>query len=194
MSAKTADTLDNGATAQGEALANVFIDTVQNQGNSLMRFVKDLFDLSLDGRKAFRVKIEHMLKEQRAYVREQDGTPQHEQLKKALASASVRLSEAVTISKAFDAGFNPVWEQDSTGKWLCRHADQYHNYHSVVSLARLFLDTSASNGPTVKRGRKATPLLEKAVNYISKLGLTEEEMEKLAELLQASAESDHDTN
>ncbi len=190
MSKKTADTLDNGSVAQGEALADTFIKAIQDQGNSLLRFVKDLFDLSLDGRKSFRVKIEHVLREQRAFVAEQKDTPEHAVLEKTLRSFSVRMSEAVTISKAFDAGFNPVWEQDSTGKWTASHDSKYHGYHSVVALARTFLDTAASNGPTAKRGRKATPALEKAVNYIAKLGLTDPEFSQLITLLQEAAHTE----
>lgn len=187
MSAKTADSLDNGAVAQGDALADAFIETVKSHGNALMRFMKDLFDLSLDGRKAFRVKIEHILKEQRAYVKSQDGTPEHEQLAKTFASFQVRMSEAVTVSKAYDAGYNPLWETDSTGKWTANSNGKYHGYHSLVGEARVFLSSGASGGPTMKRGRKATPALEKAVNYITKLGLSDEELEKLAELLKEAA-------
>ena len=186
MSQKTADTLNNGAVAQGDALADAFVETVKSHGNALMRFMKDLFDLSLDGRKAFRVKIEHILKEQRAYVASFKDKPEHEHLSKTFASFQVRMSEAVTVSKAYDAGYNPVWETDSTGKWAASSNGKWHGYHSLIGEARVFLSSGASGGPTMKRGRKATPALEKAVNYIAKLGLTDEELAKLAELIQES--------
>lgn len=73
MSQKTADTNVNGATAQGEALATLFNEHCAGEGSRLMRFMKDLFELSLDGRKAFRVRVTAILKEWRDLVNSHEG-------------------------------------------------------------------------------------------------------------------------
>lgn len=179
--------------AQGIALASLFIKHIQEQGNSMLRYIKDLFDLSLDGRKAFRVYLTEQLTEQRAFVKAHEDTPHHAMMKRTLASATTRQSEAITISKAFDAGFNPEWEKDSTGKWCAKVEDQYAQYHGLVAFARGFLESSAA-GPTQKRGRPAKDKLTKAQEYLAKLGLEPSEVETLKEWLSEATPSDTETN
>jgi len=185
--------IETSGDAQGIALATLFIRHIQDQGNAMMRYVKDLFDLSLDGRKAFRVYLTDQLSEQRAYVKSQEDTPQHAILKRSLGSATVRQSEAITISKAFDAGFNPLWEHDSTGKWCAKVEDEFAGYHALVAFARGFLESNAA-GPTQKRGRPAKDKLTKAQEYLSKLGLEPTEIETLREWLAEATPSDDQTN
>lgn len=171
MSDKTADTLENGQIAQGEALATKFNEHCRDEGSKLMRYMKDLFELSLQGRKAFRVNVEHILKQWRAEVKSHEGKDTHELYQRMARSAGVRLSEAVTISKAFDAGFNPEFDLSSAGAILVKVNGEYAGYHSLVGFARQFRDSQAANGPTAKRGRKAKDDLTKALEYLAKLEL-----------------------
>lgn len=172
--------------AQGQALANVFLKEVQNQGNALMRFMKELCDLNQEGRRAFRVQLQDMLKEQRKYVKEHEDTPKHEFLKRTLNSATVRTSEAVKMSEAYDAGFHPTWQKDSQGRDIVLHDGEYLKYFALVAAARLFLETTAS-GPTQKRGRKAKDNLTKVEEYIIKAGLSDEELQLLQAWLASGA-------
>lgn len=164
--------------AQGQALANVFMKEVQNQGNRLMRFMKELCDLNQEGRRAFRVQLQNVLKEQRAYVKAHEEDAKHEFLKRTLASSTVRTSEAVKMSEAFDAGFHPQFEKDSQGNDVVLHDGEYLKYHALIAAGRLFLETNAS-GPTQKRGRKAKDNLTKVEEYIVKAGLSDEELQLL---------------
>jgi len=189
MSQKTADTHQNGATAQGEALATRFNEACREEGNRLMMYLKDLFELSLDGRKAFRVQVTHILKEWRALVKSKEGAPDEELYKRISRSAGVRLSEAVTVSKAFDAGFNPEFDKSSTGGIIAKVDDQYATYHPLVAYARQFMDAQASNGPTVKRGRKAKDEVTKACEYLAKLELDEVAKDAIIAFLSGQSEA-----
>lgn len=161
--------------AQGQALANVFMKEIQNQGNRLMMFMHDLFVLNQEGRRAFRVQLQNVLKEQRAYVKSHEDTDKHDMLKRTLASATTRTSEAVKMSEAFDAGFAPTWERDSQGNYIAVIGGEYIRYHALVSQGRLFLGANAA-GPTQKRVRPEKDKLTKVEEYIIKAGLNDEEL------------------
>lgn len=158
--------------AQGEALADLFNKEVQNQAVTLKRYMQDLFVLSLEGRQAFRVKMESIRKEWARLKAEKKGTRDESYYQKVIASAGVRVSEAVTISKAFDAGYNVhQWDTES--------------YHTIVAKARRHLESAASAGPTNKRGRKAKESLEKAKEYLAKLEFSADDIGELLAFVQA---------
>jgi len=189
MSDKTADTLENGQIAQGEALAVKFNEHCRDEGSKLMRYMQDLFVLSLQGRKAFRVNIEHILKQWRAEVKKHEGQEDHELFQRMARSAGVRMSEAVTVSKAFDAGFNPLFELSSANTIVVKVNDQFAGYHALIGYARSFLDSQAANGPTAKRGRKAKDAVTKACEYLAKLELDEVGKDAIIAFLSGQSEA-----
>lgn len=144
-----------GMKARGEAIAEKLMAHIRDQSTSLKRYLSDIIDLDQTGRKAFRVAVGHHLKEIQRHVKDKAGTAEHDLWKSTARSAGVRLSEAVTFSKAVDAGYAPVL------------ADM--PYHAMVTASRMFLRSESAAGPTQRRGRKATPVLDKIKQYILKL-------------------------
>lgn len=155
-----------GMEARGAAIADLFIKEVKDQAGVLKRYLSDIVALDQFGRKAFRTTISHHLKDMRAYVKAREGKADHDQFKKSLASAQVRLSEAMTFSKAVDAGYLPNVLKES--------------YHSIIAASRVFLASEAATGPTQRRGRKATPIVEKVRNYLFKLELDKKQLAEVA--------------
>jgi hypothetical protein len=158
-----------GEKAKGAAVADLLVKAVQEQGNKLRMFLVNIAELTQDGRSAFRVAVQAHLRQIRKHVQAVKGTPEEPAYAASARSAGVRLSEAVTFSKAIDAGFSPEWEGVP--------------YHSMIGFARTFLQAEAAVGPTQRRGRKATSPVDKALAYIVKLGLTPAEMRKLEETI-----------
>lgn len=157
--------------AQGQAIAELLIRNVQEQGQKLRRFLMDLVGLSQAGRQGFRVAVTDHLKAIRRHVNAVKGTPEHAAYAAASRSAGVRLSEAVTFSKAIDAGFSPEFEGMP--------------YHSMIGAARTVLASESAVGPTVKRGRKATPNIDKLLAYAVKNGISADEVAAVAEKMAA---------
>lgn len=151
--------------ARGQAVAALLVKSVQEQGEKLKRFLMDIVNLSQAGRSGFRVAVSKHLRDIRKHVDATKGTPEHAAYAAASRSAGVRLSEAVTFSKAVDAGFSP----DFNGI----------PYHSMIGAARTMLDSESAVGPTQKRGRKAASPVDKAVAYIAKLGLKRSDLLKV---------------
>lgn len=153
-----------GAKQQGSALAHLFLLYVEQQATTLKQVLKDLASLHNDGRDEFRKEVDAIRKERAKFVQSHKSGEQHERLKKINQSASVRLSEAVTYSKALDMGYSPDWEQ---------------SYHTIVADARLLVNASASS----TRGRKAKSDLEKAKEFLAKLSLSADDRNAILEFV-----------
>lgn len=165
---------DKANEAKGQALAEVLFRCVREQASSLKRFLHNIADLDQAGRRGFRVAVQQHLKDIRAHVHDKEGTDEHAAYAATARSAGVRMSEAVTFSKAIDAGYNASIADNP--------------YHSLVSGARLFLQGQAS-GPTVKRGRPAKSLADKIKAYLERECKTAEDFEQAAEVAAAVAAS-----
>lgn len=148
---------ETGASHQGAALADLFMRYVEQQSTTLKTVLRDLTTLAPAGREEFRRRVDSIRKERNKFVLDHKGMPEHDRLKKVNQSASVRLSEAVSFSKAIDLQYMPDWEQ---------------SYHVIVTDARMVLEANASGA---KRGRKAKTEIEKAKEFLAKLALTGEE-------------------
>src|SRR6266850_878509 len=142
----TVASLTPGYQARGKALAATLLAECKGQGSTWGRFLQDMLSLEVEGRKAFRSEIA-------ASVKNEKGIELNDAEKTAQRSAKVRLSEFVTISKALDAGL--VIPQTT---WA---------FHYAVGMARTFLQSNAAS--MSKRGRKATPSLDKVKAYLIKM-------------------------
>ncbi len=165
---KTAGT--DGEGAQGVAVAETLVKEVQRQATSLSKFLGDLIELTYEGRRAFRKAIKEHLDAMREYVKANEGDLVYA---KAFRSAEVRLSEAKVFSESVDSGFSP---------------DMSQNYHTLVAQARAFKEAKASGengavGPTVKRGRKPTPVVEKFRKWVEDQHPSKEEIQRMREML-----------
>lgn len=149
------DNADAGMKARGEGIADMLVRCVKDQQTTLKRFLVDIAALDQQGRKAFRLSVNKHLKNIRAHVNSAKGTPEEAAWATTGRSAGVRLSEAVTFSRACDAGYTPAFAEMP--------------YHSCIGMARTFLQSESSTGPTVRRGRKATPVLDKVKQFLLKL-------------------------
>lgn len=153
----------DGDAARGHAVATRFLAHVKDQAVSLLRYLLDIHGMTQAGRTEFRKEVNRVLKEMRSQVEETKGHAEHDVWKSTCRSAGVRISEAVTFSKAVDAGFsihikdNQIF--DAEGRKL--------GYHFAVKQAGAFLHAEASNGPTARRGRKAKPVADKLLHYVS---------------------------
>jgi len=161
-----------GAAHQGTALADLFMRYVEQQSTTLKTVLKDLVTLAPAGRDEFRKRVDAIRKERNKYVLDHKGTTQYDRLKKVNQSASVRLSEAVSFSKAIDLGYAPDWDQ---------------SYHTIVTDARMLLDAGAA-----KRGRKAKTDLEKALEFLAKLKLDGKEEAEIIKFIQDGRVSGED--
>lgn len=171
----------SGSEAKGSALATTMIAEIKAQCGVLKRFLVNIRDLDHAGRKAFRVTVSAYLKKMRATVTTMEDTPQHATYAATARSAGVRMSEAVTFSKACDVGYNPDMAEGS--------------YHWHVSEARKFLAAEAAGqtdvdgntvtpiGPTRRRGRQATPFIDKVKNLVTKESPSIESLKNAAEML-----------
>lgn len=133
--------LDAAAKAIGDQVASEFLEAVREQGQTLRRHLQAIFQLSPVGRAGFRAHIAKLLNEQRAFVKDAGDTPKGKHLAQCLRSGTVRVSEAVTFSKACDGGFIPNMVQ---------------SYHAIITDAREWQRAHAA-GNTQGRAKK-TPL------------------------------------
>ena len=131
----------------GEALGDLLVTETMKQASSMKQFVVSLAALDADGRVGFLRYVGGVMKERRAYVKE-NGTKLYKAIEK---TAGVRLSEFSTLAKALDKSYVPNMEQ---------------GYHVIVSEAREWL---RALGEGDKRGRKATHGIVKAMKYLEKL-------------------------
>lgn len=181
----------SGSEAKGSAIASAMISELKQQAGALKRFLQEIYELDHAGRKAFRVAVSHFLKKMRATVLTKEGTAEHSTFKKTAASAGARMSEAVSFSKACDAGYQP--KDLNAG-----------SYHYQVSLAREFANAEAAAiqvdadgnviepvGPTRRRGRKATPFIDKIKNLVNKDKPSIDDVKLAAEMLAQMAEIMH---
>lgn len=179
----------SGSQAKGEAIASQMISEIKAQAGVLKRFLVEILHLDHAGRKAFRVAVQHHLKAMRAHVLTKENTPEHDTYAAAARSAGVRMSEAVTFSKACDSGYSPENMDDGS-------------YHYQVAQARVFLASQGTTegqvdedgnvitavGPTRRRGRKATPFIDKVKALVLKDKPSVEDMQLASELLIQMAE------
>lgn len=140
---------DSGSVAQGQALAEGIIKYAKGENETLRDFLRRIYDLTREGRIAFRAALDAELSAMRANVQALGGT---DEAKRQARSAGVRISEMRAFSKSVDAGFP--------------YPDYAHEgYHAVLGIARTFTEAAASNGPSVKRGRPAKTWEEKLATY-----------------------------
>lgn len=142
----------SGMRARGEAVADNLMHECNSQGNKLKMFLIDIADLDQVGRTAFRTRIRDALYHVRAGRETFKGTEQEAPFAATSRSAGVRVSEAVTFSKAIDLGFTPDFEGMT--------------YAALIGEARVFKKGNAV-GPTEKRGRKAATLAEKFQKFLA---------------------------
>jgi hypothetical protein len=163
---------DKGMKARGEACAELFFKSLQDQATTMLRYLADLVSMNQAGREAFRVTLRTKRDESRQMAKVHAlGSDQMPVARGASASAMVRISEAIRVSEAIDAGWTP---------------DLDFGYHWNVSEARTFLDSKSAAGPKAKRGPKVLTKVQKAANYIERLGLTAAQRHALAAILAAS--------
>ena len=160
---------DLAMAARGGAIAHLFVAHVRDRAAGLKRFLVDIQGLTHEGRMGFRTSLGEELKAMRKNTKSAEGTVNEAAWKSAARSYGVRISEAVTFSRAVDAGYSPEMEG--------------MNYHALIGEARVFLDAESTTGPTVKRGRKATPTLDKVKAYLEKAKLSAAECEAVAEFV-----------
>jgi hypothetical protein len=156
----------------GEVLAIRFMDCVKEQSGTLRRFLSNIADGDAHYRKGFRVTLVRRLKDMRAYVKAVKGTPDEAIYSASLRSAGVRVSEAVTFSKAVDAGFSP---------------DMNQNYHALIAQSRVYLTKGEGVGPTRRKGRPATPFLDKLKKFLTENAKTTEQLHQAAEFAETLA-------
>ena len=159
---------DSGMQARGSAIAVSLFNLVKAQAGDMLRYLKDITDLNQAGRTEFRKVLEQKRREMRSTAKEFAGSPFEDVTKRTGASAFVRISEALSFSKAVDAGFVPDFD---TG------------YHWNIAEGRAFLESQSATGPTMKRGRKAQTKVQKACAFLDKLGLTDAEQKAIANAL-----------
>lgn len=164
---------DLAMAARGGAIAHLFVAHVRDAATSLKRFLVDIQGLTHEGRIGFRTSLGEELKAMRKNTKASEGTVNEAAWKSSSRSYGVRISEAITFSRAVDAGYSPEMAN--------------MNYHALIGEARVFLDAESTTGPTVKRGRKATPTLDKVRAYLEKAKLTPQELEAVAHICEELA-------
>lgn len=160
---------DLAMAARGGAIAHLFVSHIRDAATSMKRFLVDIQGLTHEGRIGFRTSLGEELKAMRKNLKSAEGTVNEASWKSSSRSYGVRISEAVTFSRDVDAGYSPEMEG--------------MNYHALIGEARVFLDAESTTGPTVKRGRKATPTLDKVKAYLEKAKLSAAECEAVAEFV-----------
>lgn len=147
-----------GDVAAGQALATLVIRKIGEQATGMRLYLKNISELSQKGREAFRVALKENIANQKAYLEGlSEESYEYQTLKAAINSATVRLSEFVTFSKAVDMGFA---------------IDAEETYYSAIAGARQFKNAQASDGidnkgPTRRRGRPATPFTDKFKKFLA---------------------------
>lgn len=141
--------------AKGEALAVTVIKLVDSQAMGLARILKNICELSQEGRTKFRAFLKADLnwkKEQLANLDKDSGD--YEIVRRTVNSANTRVSELIQFSTAVDRGYT---------------FEDFKNYHTSISEARMFNEGSSDNGkagPTRRRGRPATPFVDKFKKFL----------------------------
>lgn len=167
---------DAAMKASGEAIADELIRTEAAHGARLMVYLTRLAQLSQAGRTGFRVTIKDRLDAERSNLQMLKGNPKqgipedpdYAIRAREVRSMTTRVSELVTFSKAVDQGFGP---------------DNYAgaDFYRTIALARAYL-TGDSAGPTQKRGRPATPFLDKLKKFLSENAETDKDLNDAAKL------------
>lgn len=163
-----------GSVAEGQAIADAVVRYVKSSGETLKQFLERISGLSKEGRRAFRASLDVTLKGIRENIKALGDTTE---AKRAAASARVRISECRKFSTACDAGFNFSAHKGET-------------YPALISLSRAFAASTATTGPSVKRGRKVKTWEEKFSYYVTEtLKLDAEQMDKARVILAKMAKT-----
>lgn len=163
----------------GAGAAEAFLSLVKAQAVSLKVYLQRIAETDQQWRKGFRVALTKHRDDMAEHVKARKGMADSAVYEQAYKSAQPRISEAITFSKAIDAGFVP---------------DMAQGYHAIVGASRAFLnassaaqgtDSTTNAGPTQRkaRGRKATPVLDKVKNYLLSLSLTVEQLEDVGKMV-----------
>jgi hypothetical protein len=172
--------------ARGEAIAVCMLRDLEkdNKRGFMLRHLADIMQLAQAGRTGFRVAVNKELAEWSKALKTHKETPQFEAVKKAKAVMGARLSESVAFSKAIDAGMLPSHVKDAAG--IITFTD---GYAAIIAWSRVALNSQSSNGPTVRRGRVAKPMIEKVRAYILSLNPSPADYLSIDELVQDMAVS-----
>jgi hypothetical protein len=177
----------------GAAVADAYIRTIAEQGTKLLNFLNDIFQMSQDARKEFRLGLKAHLDKTREQIKgiktqrdaaqksgDVDGykefNGQLNLLQKGFDSAKVRISEATTFAQAVDSGYADFNVGDG--------------YHKSIAKARIYRQAHAKGagqeGET--RGRKAKApydvLKATALKLIEEGRITHEELVKALKTLE----------
>jgi hypothetical protein len=174
----------SGAVAQGEAVAVLVIRSVKDSLTTGLMMLKEIQQLTQEGRQKFRAKLEEHLASIREQVRasgktakeakDEETAKAHAMLKGAAAVWRVRISEYLTFAKAVDHGYG---------------LEPKLGYAKVMTGARMLLASGVTSGPTKKRGRQRIDVREKVLKYLSDRltdkGITPDEIKFLKALIPA---------
>lgn len=183
VSKPTQDTESANAKANygaGQACADLFIAECKGQAGRLKNFLVNIAQGDQQWRKGFRVALSLHLRQIREHVKSKEGTPEGDMWKTTARSAGVRISEAVTFSKAIDAGL--TWS-----------AVEAFPYHACIGAARDYL-TGQAAGPTQRRGRKPAAFLDKLKKFLESNAKGEADLKQAAEFAETMAKLEHAKN
>lgn len=153
--------------AKGKAVAHNLIKELLKQEVSLVRYLRNIADLGQEGRTQFRVALKAQIGELKALLALGGAKPddresyEYKMIRQAHATATVRMSEIKVFSEACDIGFT---------------FDDGETYPCIISAARMFKQGVAAPGeegaingvgPTRRRGRPATPMIDKLKKFLA---------------------------
>lgn len=166
----------SGNVANAQALAEAVVRYAQGEDKGTLKgFLAKIAGLSKEGRTAFRATLDVTLK---AIAENVKAMGNDSTAKRAANSARVRISECRKFSQSCDAGFN------------LESVEKGNGYAAIISMARAFKESTATAGPSVKRGRKPLTWNEKLAKYCSDtLKLDHDQMEQAAVMLRKLAKS-----
>lgn len=157
----------NGAKAKGAALALTCIayatkrmEQEEKEQNKLQLIVRSITELERDGHAEFRAELTKELQLLRE-LRKSVGVSKEQTMGYSFASFEVLVTNWKTISTAVEMGFKP--EPGSAFGAIVAQAVQLKNAHAANAAEGEQLPTKR------KAGRKATPLIDKAVKAAEEL-------------------------
>lgn len=163
-----------GSVAEGQAVADAVVRYAKGENETLKQFLVRIQGLTKEGRTAFRAQLDITLEAIRGNIKALGNTAL---AKRAAAIGRVRISECRGFSIACDRGFN-----------ISTHARPEDGYSALIALSVAFRNSTATAGPSVKRGRKALSWEEKLANYVTKtLGLHGEQLDVASVILRKMA-------
>jgi hypothetical protein len=177
----------NGAKANGAALAEKCIKygearmkAEEKEANKLQLIVKSIQQLEREGHAEFRATLTseiQLIKE----LRKSQGVTREMTKGYSFDSFETLCSNWKTISTAVEMGYSIFTDDGAQKPWSLTLAESVQYKHAKATAA----DPNGVAGPTKKKvGRKATPLIEKALNAMDALE-TGEDLLKLYNALEA---------